>query len=253
MQHNMRELCKSLSYAEEVVSELDGGTGNKKPPRKERKKLTAYSGGGKERFESAEADDVATSEFHLNEQVQLTSSFSMETKRIFFCCCTESGHKAVIEVMMEAIPATMVDLVLINWCVIEPEVETRAPLSIDLPSRSRISAKAPLSINSWSFLVNESSSHLRIRANKCDHQGLTYHHDFRVPSRLLASQPTSKVSYSMESSPILRSIPMSPSNKLQDGALTMDVSRVSPGSTDHSTCAMRPPAKRSKLYALFHH
>ncbi|XP_057476542.1 uncharacterized protein LOC130764356 isoform X5 [Actinidia eriantha] len=38
------ELCKSLSYAEDIVSELDGGTGNKKPPRKERKKLTAYSG-----------------------------------------------------------------------------------------------------------------------------------------------------------------------------------------------------------------
>ncbi|PSR92652.1 SCA7 domain-containing protein [Actinidia chinensis var. chinensis] len=117
------ELCKSLSYAEEIVSELDGGTGNKKPPRKERKKLTAYSaktGGGKERFESAEADDVATSEFHLDEQVQLSSSFSMETKRNLSCL---------------------------------------------------------------------------------------------------------------------------------DGALTMDVSRVSPESTDHSTCAMRPPAKRSKLIA----
>ncbi|XP_057489220.1 uncharacterized protein LOC130775123 isoform X4 [Actinidia eriantha] len=39
------ELCKSLSSVEEIVSELNGGTGNKKPPRKERKKLlTAYSG-----------------------------------------------------------------------------------------------------------------------------------------------------------------------------------------------------------------
>ncbi|XP_057476539.1 uncharacterized protein LOC130764356 isoform X2 [Actinidia eriantha] len=114
------ELCKSLSYAEDIVSELDGGTGNKKPPRKERKKLTAYSGGGKEKFESAEADDVATSEFHLDEQVQLASSFSMETKRNLSCL---------------------------------------------------------------------------------------------------------------------------------DGALKMDVSRVSPGSSDHSTCAMRPPAKRSKLIA----
>ncbi|XP_057489217.1 uncharacterized protein LOC130775123 isoform X1 [Actinidia eriantha] len=80
------ELCKSLSSVEEIVSELNGGTGNKKPPRKERKKLlTAYSantGGGKERFPSAEADDV---EFHLDEQAPLASSLSMETKRNLSC------------------------------------------------------------------------------------------------------------------------------------------------------------------------
>lgn len=33
------EFCKNLSPAEETVSELDGGMGNKKPPRRERKKL----------------------------------------------------------------------------------------------------------------------------------------------------------------------------------------------------------------------
>ncbi|CAL5413211.1 unnamed protein product [Camellia sinensis] len=78
------ELCKSLSPAEEIVAELDGGTGHKKPPRKERKKLlTAYAttlGGEQGRFESAEANDVATLEFHLDGQNQLTSSLSMETK-----------------------------------------------------------------------------------------------------------------------------------------------------------------------------
>lgn len=83
------ELCKSLSPAEEIVAVLDGGTGHKKPPRKERKKLlTAYAttlGGEQGRFESAEANDVATLEFHLDEQNQLTSSLSMETKRNSSC------------------------------------------------------------------------------------------------------------------------------------------------------------------------
>ncbi|KAL7178069.1 hypothetical protein ACSBR2_031260 [Camellia fascicularis] len=83
------ELCKSLSPAEEIVAVLDGGTGHKKPPRKERKKLlTAYAttlGGEQGRFESAEANDVATLEFRLGEQNQLTSSLSMETKRNSSC------------------------------------------------------------------------------------------------------------------------------------------------------------------------
>ncbi|CAK9145516.1 unnamed protein product [Ilex paraguariensis] len=39
------EVCKSLNFAEEGISELDGGTGHKKPPRKEKKKSsTAYAG-----------------------------------------------------------------------------------------------------------------------------------------------------------------------------------------------------------------
>ena len=38
------ELCRSLNCTEEVILELNGSTGNRKPPRKERKKLlTAYA------------------------------------------------------------------------------------------------------------------------------------------------------------------------------------------------------------------
>jgi hypothetical protein len=37
-------LCRSLNSAEENILELDGSTGSRKPPRKERKKLlTAYA------------------------------------------------------------------------------------------------------------------------------------------------------------------------------------------------------------------
>ncbi|KAA8548523.1 hypothetical protein F0562_000210 [Nyssa sinensis] len=81
------ELCRSLNSAEEAISELDGGTGHKKPPRKERKKLlTAYpnlatSVGEQERVESIDAEDGAASESHLDEQVQMTSFVSIETKR----------------------------------------------------------------------------------------------------------------------------------------------------------------------------
>ncbi|KAJ6898084.1 hypothetical protein NC652_024803 [Populus alba x Populus x berolinensis] len=40
------ELCRFLNSAEEMTLEPDGGTGRRKPPRKERKKLiTAYSNG----------------------------------------------------------------------------------------------------------------------------------------------------------------------------------------------------------------
>lgn len=37
------ELCNSLNCSEEIGLELDGGTGNKKPPRKDRKKLLAVN------------------------------------------------------------------------------------------------------------------------------------------------------------------------------------------------------------------
>ena len=38
------ELCKSLNPTEELLLELDGGAGQKKPPRKERKKsLISYA------------------------------------------------------------------------------------------------------------------------------------------------------------------------------------------------------------------
>ncbi|XP_058210038.1 uncharacterized protein LOC131322657 isoform X1 [Rhododendron vialii] len=78
------ELCKNLSPAEETVSELDGGMGNKKPPRKERKKLptarATTKGGELERTESAEADDAALSDFHFDEQIQ-QNSISLDAKR----------------------------------------------------------------------------------------------------------------------------------------------------------------------------
>ncbi|XP_052190794.1 uncharacterized protein LOC127800296 isoform X2 [Diospyros lotus] len=76
------ELCKLVSSSEVIVPEIGCVTGHKKPPRKERKKsLTAYTGGDLERTEPAEADDVTASEFHLDKQIQLTSSFPMEAKR----------------------------------------------------------------------------------------------------------------------------------------------------------------------------
>ncbi|XAR57134.1 hypothetical protein NMG60_11025166 [Bertholletia excelsa] len=76
------ELCRSLSSVEDIVAELDSSSGHKKPPKKERKKLlTAYAGGEQERFESTEADDIATSVSHLDERFQQNSSISMEAKR----------------------------------------------------------------------------------------------------------------------------------------------------------------------------
>ncbi|KAL6971358.1 hypothetical protein U1Q18_031036 [Sarracenia purpurea var. burkii] len=100
-------LCKTLSSTEEFASEIDGVTGHHKPPRKERKKLpsghASTTGGEKERFQSAEAHDVATSQFHLDDQAQLNSSFFMEAKRygrnvsllkrILFNSLCESGHE----------------------------------------------------------------------------------------------------------------------------------------------------------------
>ncbi|KAK9288970.1 hypothetical protein L1049_017441 [Liquidambar formosana] len=85
------ELCRSLSSTEEAVLEVDGGTGHKKPPRKERKKLlSAYANqstiaGEHERSECVEADDTVASESHLDEQVGTTSSFSMQAKRNLAC------------------------------------------------------------------------------------------------------------------------------------------------------------------------
>ncbi|KAG5554923.1 hypothetical protein RHGRI_012471 [Rhododendron griersonianum] len=78
------EFCKNLSPAEETVSELDGGMGSKKPPRRERKKLptarATTKGGELERTESAEADDAALSDFHFDEQIQ-QNSISLDAKR----------------------------------------------------------------------------------------------------------------------------------------------------------------------------
>lgn len=82
------EFCKILNPSEEIVSELGGGMGNKRPPRKDRKKLptprATTTGGELERTESAEADDVSLSDFHVDEKIQ-RASFSIDAKRNSAC------------------------------------------------------------------------------------------------------------------------------------------------------------------------
>ncbi|KAJ6890030.1 hypothetical protein NC651_023723 [Populus alba x Populus x berolinensis] len=106
------ELCRFLNSAEEMTLEPDGGTGRRKPPRKERKKLiTAYSNGfvttlpllliwgkckesmvflikyqatpvvGRESSEYIVADDTVASESQLDRPPRMPSSFSLDTKR----------------------------------------------------------------------------------------------------------------------------------------------------------------------------
>ncbi|KAJ6981099.1 hypothetical protein NC653_024479 [Populus alba x Populus x berolinensis] len=106
------ELCRFLNSAEEMTLEPDGGTGRRKPPRKERKKLiTAYSNGfvttlpllliwgkckesmvflikyqatpvvGRESSEYIVADDAVASESQLDRPPRMPSSFCLDTKR----------------------------------------------------------------------------------------------------------------------------------------------------------------------------
>ncbi|CAK7332853.1 unnamed protein product [Dovyalis caffra] len=81
------ELCRFLIPAEEITLEPDGGTGRRKPPRKERRKLlTAYSNqitpvGGRQRSESIVPDDTVASESQLDGQPRMPSSFSLGPKR----------------------------------------------------------------------------------------------------------------------------------------------------------------------------
>ncbi|CAK9159759.1 unnamed protein product [Ilex paraguariensis] len=80
------EICKSLSFSEELMSELDGGRKKKKPPRKEKKKsLTACAVREQERPVSLNANDSAASKFHLDEQIQATSSFGLDAKCREYC------------------------------------------------------------------------------------------------------------------------------------------------------------------------
>ncbi|KAL0376520.1 UNVERIFIED_CONTAM: hypothetical protein Scaly_0769600 [Sesamum calycinum] len=87
------ELCKSLSSRAEISLELDGPAVNKKPPRKERKKLLisqtkkATSLREPKKFESVDSDDIAASESHVNEKIQM-SSFA-EAKRNMHFSSTE--------------------------------------------------------------------------------------------------------------------------------------------------------------------
>nr|KJB34613.1 hypothetical protein B456_006G075300 [Gossypium raimondii] len=81
------ELCRSLKITEEIILELDGNTGHRKPPRKERKKsLAAYANqptlaGDQERSEIIDADDDPTaSESLVDGQIGMTSSLTMHVK-----------------------------------------------------------------------------------------------------------------------------------------------------------------------------
>ncbi|KAJ1414262.1 PapD-like superfamily [Sesbania bispinosa] len=70
------ELCRSLKLTEQTSMELDGSTGNRKPPRKERKKLSTPCAttavGERRRSESMDNIDTAVSQSHLNSQIRVT-------------------------------------------------------------------------------------------------------------------------------------------------------------------------------------
>ncbi|KAL9353380.1 hypothetical protein Peur_056060 [Populus x canadensis] len=83
------ELCRFLNSAEEMTLEPDGGTGRRKPPRKERKKLITASSKQatpvveRESSEYIVADDTVASESQLDRPPRMPSSFSLDTKRNF--------------------------------------------------------------------------------------------------------------------------------------------------------------------------
>ncbi|KAK8704970.1 hypothetical protein V6N13_048581 [Hibiscus sabdariffa] len=82
------ELCRSLKISEEIIVELDGSTGHRKPPRKERKKsLAAYANqstlvGDQERSEIIDADDDTQASDTLKDgQIGMSSSLTVHAKR----------------------------------------------------------------------------------------------------------------------------------------------------------------------------
>ncbi|KAJ6898085.1 hypothetical protein NC652_024803 [Populus alba x Populus x berolinensis] len=94
------ELCRFLNSAEEMTLEPDGGTGRRKPPRKERKKWLCYNTTitfnlgemqrvndqatpvvGRESSEYIVADDTVASESQLDRPPRMPSSFCLDTKR----------------------------------------------------------------------------------------------------------------------------------------------------------------------------
>ncbi|XP_022740827.1 uncharacterized protein LOC111292580 isoform X10 [Durio zibethinus] len=88
------ELCRSLKTTEDTILELDVSTGHRKPPRKERKKsLAAYANqptpvGEQERSEVIDADDPIASESHMDGQIRMTSSLTIDAKRNSSCVDT---------------------------------------------------------------------------------------------------------------------------------------------------------------------
>ncbi|KAM0962810.1 hypothetical protein ACFX2A_022365 [Malus domestica] len=80
------ELCRSLNSMQETTLELDGSMGQRKPPKKERKKLSiAHSDqstlvGELERSESIDADDITVSRFQLDGKMGMNPGSFMEAK-----------------------------------------------------------------------------------------------------------------------------------------------------------------------------
>ncbi|CAN6548162.1 unnamed protein product [Malus baccata var. baccata] len=80
------ELCRSLNSMQETTLELDGSMGQRKPPKKERKKLSiAHSNqstlvGELERSESIDADDITVSRFQLDGKMGRNPGSFMEAK-----------------------------------------------------------------------------------------------------------------------------------------------------------------------------
>ncbi|KAK7331322.1 hypothetical protein VNO77_25544 [Canavalia gladiata] len=70
------ELCRSLKLTEQTTLELDGCTGNRKPPRKEKKKLSTSCAttavGERRRSGSVDNINTAVSQSHLNSQIRVT-------------------------------------------------------------------------------------------------------------------------------------------------------------------------------------
>ncbi|KAM2542083.1 hypothetical protein TB2_021565 [Malus domestica] len=80
------ELCRSLNSMQETTLELDRSMGQRKPPKKERKKLSiAHSNqstlvGELERSESIDADDITVSRFQLDGNMGMNPGSFMEAK-----------------------------------------------------------------------------------------------------------------------------------------------------------------------------
>lgn len=79
------ERCSSLSFTEELFPDLDTGLGNRKPPRKGRKKFVTAgnhvaSTGAQERFAIVDASETAVSTSQLDDPAGHTSSCLVEAK-----------------------------------------------------------------------------------------------------------------------------------------------------------------------------
>ncbi|ESW19854.1 hypothetical protein PHAVU_006G161000 [Phaseolus vulgaris] len=95
------ELCRSLKLTDQTTLELDGSAGNRKPPRKEKKKLPAYCPtspvGNQRRSASMDNIDSDLSQSHLSSQMRVIP-FSNKVK----------GHSTYVDA------ASMVDGAGIN-------------------------------------------------------------------------------------------------------------------------------------------